>query len=106
MSRVNFERISLQQIDDLIQEALKAKEAKRSEERNRLRELFAAEAAAKGFALAEIAGGYKTIRSKATGKHTYRNPLNGSETWTGRGRRPGWLERQLAAGKTLEQFRA
>ena len=105
MSRMNFERMSLRQIDELIQEALKAKEIKRSEERNKLRELFAAEAAAKGFALAEIAGGYKTIRSKATGKHTYRNPLNGSETWTGRGRRPRWLEGQLKAGKSLDAFR-
>lgn len=27
-------------------------------------------------------------------------------TWSGRGRRPGWLNAALAAGKSLEDFRA
>ena len=34
----------------------------------------------------------------------YRNPDNHSETWSGRGHRPRWLEAQLAAGKTIEDL--
>ena len=34
----------------------------------------------------------------------YRNPDNSSETWSGRGHRPRWLEAQLAAGKTIEDL--
>jgi DNA-binding protein H-NS len=34
----------------------------------------------------------------------YRNPANSSETWSGRGRKPGWLERELAAGRQVSEF--
>jgi len=34
----------------------------------------------------------------------YRNPANPAETWTGRGRKPAWLERQLSAGRQLSEF--
>lgn len=32
----------------------------------------------------------------------YANPENPAETWTGRGRKPKWVEAALAAGKTLD----
>jgi DNA-binding protein H-NS len=32
----------------------------------------------------------------------YRNPDNSSETWSGRGRKPKWVDEQLAAGKSQE----
>ena len=35
----------------------------------------------------------------------YRNPANRSETWSGRGLKPRWLTAQLAAGKTIDDFR-
>lgn len=35
----------------------------------------------------------------------YQNPENPSETWSGRGRTPLWLAKELAAGQTLEQYR-
>jgi DNA-binding protein H-NS len=34
----------------------------------------------------------------------YQNPNRPFETWGGRGRRPFWLNQQLSAGKTLEEF--
>ena len=34
----------------------------------------------------------------------YRNPDNASETWSGRGRKPRWLEERLAKGAPLEEF--
>jgi DNA-binding protein H-NS len=34
----------------------------------------------------------------------YRNPANPSETWSGRGRKPTWLERELTAGRQLSEF--
>jgi DNA-binding protein H-NS len=33
----------------------------------------------------------------------YRNPANGAQTWTGRGRKPHWLIDALDAGMTVEQ---
>jgi DNA-binding protein H-NS len=34
----------------------------------------------------------------------YRNPDNRSETWTGRGREPKWLQHQMASGKSKDEF--
>lgn len=35
----------------------------------------------------------------------YRNPTNPSETWSGRGQRPEWLELLLAKGADLEALK-
>jgi DNA-binding protein H-NS len=35
----------------------------------------------------------------------YRNPQNPSETWTGRGVRPRWLQAQLDSGRNIEDFK-
>ena len=35
----------------------------------------------------------------------YQNPKNPTETWSGRGRQPGWLSPQLRSGKKLDDFR-
>lgn len=107
MSKVNYDKMSVAQIDDLIAEALAAKADKISEKRRELRAQFAKEAAERGFDLAELVSGMKAKKTdKRTGKATYRNPANPSETWTGWGRRPRWLEGQLKAGKQLDHFRA
>jgi DNA-binding protein H-NS len=35
----------------------------------------------------------------------FRNPNNPSETWSGRGKQPGWVSELLAAGRALDDFR-
>ncbi|MBK1635802.1 DNA-binding protein H-NS [Rhodovulum adriaticum] len=54
-----------------------------------------------GFSLDEIVKA-KGRRAKVPAK--YRNPAEPSQTWSGRGRRPKWLEEALNAGKSLEDF--
>jgi len=34
----------------------------------------------------------------------YRNPADGSQTWSGRGRQPKWVVEALAGGKTLDEL--
>ena len=34
----------------------------------------------------------------------YRNPDNHSETWSGRGRKPKWVEDKVAGGKSLDDL--
>jgi DNA-binding protein H-NS len=36
----------------------------------------------------------------------YRNPFNMEQTWTGRGRKPGWIVSLLQQGRTLEELAA
>jgi DNA-binding protein H-NS len=35
----------------------------------------------------------------------FMNTENPAQTWAGRGRRPRWLKQQLAAGRSLDEFR-
>ena len=35
----------------------------------------------------------------------FRNPAKPSETWAGRGKKPGWLTAQLKSGKRIDDFR-
>lgn len=62
----------------------------------------AAEALAKeaGYSLSELMEAGSTKGSKGTPK--YAHPENSAQTWTGRGRKPKWLEEHLAAGGDLE----
>ncbi|MCU0841776.1 MAG: H-NS histone family protein [Thiobacillaceae bacterium] len=41
----------------------------------------------------------------ASGAYKYRNPATG-ETWTGKGRKPGWMVKALQEGKTMDSFLA
>ena len=57
-----------------------------------------------GFALADLFGGKvgKAPKSKSPAK--YRNPANASQTWSGKGRQPGWIKEGLAMGKKVGDF--
>jgi DNA-binding protein H-NS len=64
----------------------------------------AAEDAARkfGFSLGELVGRERGRKPQSAAK--YRNPADPEQTWSGRGRQPGWLKEGLAKGKTLADF--
>ncbi|MBF9048998.1 H-NS histone family protein [Roseobacter sp. HKCCD9010] len=55
-----------------------------------------------GFSLEEVLGGKSGSGPKSLPK--YANPADASQTWTGRGRQPGWIKDALAAGKSLDDM--
>jgi DNA-binding protein H-NS len=65
-----------------------------------------------GFDLGEMFGAPTRQRRSAasgTGQRApaaikYRNPANSGETWSGRGREPKWLTREMASGRRKEDF--
>ncbi|AUM75195.1 H-NS histone family protein [Paracoccus jeotgali] len=75
------------------------------EDRKRKEAVAAAEAAARehGFSLNELTGA-KPGRSTTVSVPKYANPQDRSQTWTGRGRRPNWVQQALAEGKNLEDL--
>ncbi|SEB02943.1 H-NS family nucleoid-associated regulatory protein [Rubrimonas cliftonensis] len=75
------------------------------EERQKAEARAAAEAIAKkfGFALSDLIQG-NAPKKKPTPEAKYRHPERPAVTWSGRGRKPGWISEGLAAGKTLEDF--
>lgn len=71
----------------------------------------AAEKAARahGFSLADLAGDAnapvkKTRKPMPKPAPKYKNPANPEQTWTGRGRQPGWFREALAAGKSPDDL--
>lgn len=78
-------------------------------DRERKAALQAAEdAAAKyGFSLSELTAlsSAKPGRGgKAKSPAKYRNPSNGDETWSGRGRKPRWIVEAESAGRNIADF--
>lgn len=77
------------------------------EDRRRRNARAAAEEAARqhGFSLADLAG-ERPARSgrKPASPAKYANPENPSQTWSGRGRRPGWVQQMLDSGRSLDEL--
>ncbi len=65
-----------------------------------------------GLGAVDIFGGIKAVTVQPRRKTavrpqnpaTFRNPITG-QTWTGKGRRPRWIEQALAAGEELTRFK-
>ena len=78
------------------------KKREKDEKAKTLKELeaFAAE---RGFSLEELVGNsaIKRKKDKGTVAVKYRHPENADLQWTGRGRKPQWVELCLADGRTL-----
>lgn len=97
----NLENMSREELQKLIsdaQKALKTVDARRMAEAKRAAELAAKEY---GFSLEDVvqAGGKST-----KGSPKYANPMDPSQTWTGRGRKPNWLVEALDQGKSLDDM--
>ena len=78
------------------------------ETRKRQEAISAAEQAARehGFKLTDLLGNGKAGRGRKsdTGAAKYANPDNPEQTWSGRGRRPQWINEALEAGRALEDL--
>lgn len=99
--------INLQEMDKDELTALSKKVTKALEEydaRKKLEARAAAEALAKehGYSLSELLEGGSKKGSKGAPK--YVDPANQSNTWTGRGRKPKWVEAHLDSGGDLEEL--
>lgn len=93
MSRTELEQLKVDIDKQLVLRA--------AEEKKLALEKAEAAAAEFGFSLAELTGteGKRKARPAATGTVKYRNPANPSQTWSGRGRRPAWINELDAAGR-------
>jgi DNA-binding protein H-NS len=96
-----LDKLSVKELRELkarIDAAITQRQAKdRAELKQKMMEL--AEEA--GLSLDDIIGGRRGTRGKGTVAVKYRHPDDSSLTWTGRGRRPRWLE----GVANIEKFR-
>jgi DNA-binding protein H-NS len=97
---INIRNLNHSQLNELIQRAKARQDELVKEKATKLRDKISALVKAEGFELDDVfggAGGRRGVRRKV--KPKYRNPADGSQTWTGRGKRPRWYSAALAAGK-------
>ena len=78
------------------------------EERKRKEARKAMEKVARDFGLSveEVIGAQKSAARASKSAAKYRNPANASETWSGRGRQPGWFKDAVAKGKSPDSMLA
>lgn len=97
----DLSKLSLNELKELRKKVDNAISSFEERKKTEARAKLEAQAKELGFTLDELVGG-KTRRAKAPAK--YRNPDDPKQTWSGRGRRPNWLEAALKNGAKLEDF--
>lgn len=108
MAKINISLMSSSELQSLRDE-IDSELQRRSDKLSAIEEIkrLATEKGLKVEDLLMELGGSKT-RTKREGSPVparYRNPDNKSQTWSGRGKRPLWLNAAMAAGKTLDDLR-
>lgn len=103
---IDLETLSLDELKKLSRDVEKA--IATFEERKRKDALKAIEKVARdhGFTIDEVIKTQKSAARKPARDAKFRNPANPSETWSGRGRQPGWYKDAMAAGTSPDQMRA
>jgi DNA-binding protein H-NS len=100
---INLNSLSLKELKDLQSQVAKAVSS--FEDRKKKAALAELEefARSKGFTVAELTGG-TVVRKRAPATAKYANPADGSDTWSGRGRKPRWFVAALNSGKRPEDL--
>lgn len=103
MTSIDLDSLSLKELKDM--QAQIGRAIATFEDRKKKAALSELEDTARklGFSLAELTGvSLPKKRSPAAPK--YANPADPSETWTGRGRKPRWMDLALKSGKSLDDL--
>ena len=101
MRRSDFENLSVNELEVLLEKIAAILMAKISTEKKLLEDR-----------LAQLNGSLHFEQSAKTPERRpyptvlpkYRNPERPSETWTGRGKKPRWVTAQLSSGKQIDDF--
>jgi len=103
MKKVNLNNLSRAELEALESELAVAKKSRAEAEVRGVRDEVYALLEKKGLTFGQVFG---KAQGRKTGpvKAKYRNSKNPSDTWTGRGRRPRWLEAELKKGRSLKSF--
>jgi DNA-binding protein H-NS len=101
---MNLDNLSLKELKDLQSQVAKAIAS--FEDRKKKQALAELEEKARemGFSLAELTGTAVKTRKRSPAVPKYANPVDKSDTWSGRGRKPRWFADALKAGKSPEDL--
>lgn len=102
---INLDRMSVQEIEDLIGECLAAKQARKQETMAELRAKAQALAAESGFSLNELFGNGKSKERQRHAKWLWQHPQNPAQAWSGFGKQPWWVAELLKSGYSRDDLR-
>ena len=100
---IDLSKLSIEELQTLAQDIEREIVSRREAERERVLTQMRELAGSLGMTLEDV---LRMERGKSGGivPPKYRNPDNPALTWTGRGKRPTWVNEALAAGKSLEDL--
>ncbi|WP_434516656.1 H-NS family nucleoid-associated regulatory protein [Dechloromonas sp. ARDL1] len=103
---MDLSNLSVSQLRDLLQQIPAEIKRREAQEKVSVLNELRAFAKARGYAIEELLA--KEVKPKAISggkvKVKYRHPENAELEWTGRGRKPKWVEAWLESGKTMENL--
>lgn len=102
MSQVDLKNLSLEELANLQKNAGDLIKSRQKEEVKNAYVQFQQIAKSLGVSIEDILKAGKAVKNKRPAK--YENPADKTQTWSGQGRKPQWLEAELAKGKSLESF--
>lgn len=102
--RIDLSEFSYQELEDLSKDIDNEKHRRRTEERKNVKRQMKELAASVGMSPEEILGIEPGKKAKPRAKAKYQHPENPELTWSGRGKRPKWVNEFLEQDRTLEDL--
>lgn len=102
-NNIDLSKLSIEELQTLAQDIEAEIANRRVAEKERVLGQMRELAASLGLSLEDFMRQEKIVGS-APAAAKYRHPDNPALTWTGRGKRPTWINEALASGKQLEDF--
>jgi DNA-binding protein H-NS len=109
LMKIDLEALTIPQLEALIEQAHDLIDSKQKEAVTSARAEIQKIASTVGMSVEELLGlqaGKKALKEKKSVAVKYRNPKDHTQTWSGRGKQPRWLQEVLKQGGTLENFLA
>ena len=102
-AKIDLAKMSLDELKDLRKSVEKEIKNFKNRARDAALKDFQAVAKKHGLSVEEIIG-KKGKSRKPAAPAKYKNPEDPSQTWSGRGRQPGWYKAAMAKGKTAKSL--
>ncbi|QGM22518.1 H-NS histone family protein [Spiribacter sp. 2438] len=93
-----------QQLNELKKDIDKEINSRRKEDAKKAQQEIKQVAERYGFNLTDLVAG-QPARTRSKGKVRFQHPADASKTWSGRGRKPGWVKEWEASGRSVEELR-
>ena len=107
---MDISKLTTKELQSLLKRIPKEINKRKQQEKSRLVEDIRQIASKRGYSLTDLIGkAPRSVKAKNARRRKpvavkYRHPEQANLSWTGRGRKPHWVTKWLAEGKTMEKL--